>query len=118
MKHFIAVNLLLVTALSISVSDSERIRDRQLFDFDWQFFNDDAQGADKPGFNASAWRNVDLPHDWSIEGPWDLTNPTGGAGGNYPAGIGWYRKQFTLPDSSSPDLPHLENVRFFSNPCF
>jgi len=100
MKRSVAIHLLLATALGMSVTASEQVRDMQLFDFDWQFFKGDAQGADNPDFNASGWRKVDLPHDWSIEGPWDPANPTGGAGGNYPAGIGWYRKQFTLPDSA------------------
>jgi beta-galactosidase len=40
---------------------------------------------------------VDVPHDWSIEGPFAASNPTGGAGGFLPAGIGWYRKHFSLP---------------------
>lgn len=38
-----------------------------------------------------------MPHDWSIEGPFDEKNPAGGAGGFLPTGIGWYRKHFTLP---------------------
>ncbi len=40
---------------------------------------------------------LNVPHDWSIEGPFDEKNPTGGAGGFLPAGVGWYRKHFTLP---------------------
>jgi beta-galactosidase len=42
---------------------------------------------------------VDAPHDWSIEGPFDEKNPTGRDGGYLPAGVGWYRKHFALPDS-------------------
>ena len=40
-----------------------------------------------------------MPHDWSIEGPFDQNAPTLGNGGYLPAGIGWYRKHFTLPAS-------------------
>ncbi|MGC9349309.1 MAG: sugar-binding domain-containing protein, partial [Anaerolineae bacterium] len=39
-----------------------------------------------------------LPHDWSIEGPFDQNAPAGGGGGYLPGGIGWYRKRFKLPD--------------------
>jgi beta-galactosidase len=67
------------------------------FDADWRFFKGDAPGGEQPNFNDAAWRKLDVPHDWSIEGPFDKDNPTGGAGGFLPAGVGWYRKQFTLP---------------------
>ena len=49
----------------------------------------------------SNWRKLDVPHDWSIEGSFDQKNPTGAAGGFLPAGVGWYRKQFTLPESQA-----------------
>ncbi len=47
-------------------------------------------------FDDSAWRALDLPHDWGVEGPFrdDLPNDTG----KLPwKGIGWYRKTFHVP---------------------
>ena len=38
------------------------------------------------------WRSVNVPHDWSIEGEFDRSNPTGQGGAYLPAGLGWYRK--------------------------
>jgi beta-galactosidase len=70
------------------------------FDSDWLFLQGEASGAESPEFNDSAWRKLDVPHDWSIEGPFARNNKTGGAGGFLPAGIGWYRKHFTLPSGS------------------
>jgi beta-galactosidase len=67
------------------------------FDYDWRFLKADAPGAEKPDFDDSAWRTLNVPHDWSIEGPFDEKNSTGGAGAFLPAGIGWYRKHFILP---------------------
>ncbi|HLM57194.1 MAG TPA: glycoside hydrolase family 2 TIM barrel-domain containing protein [Pyrinomonadaceae bacterium] len=67
------------------------------FDDNWRFFKGDAAGAERPEFDDSAWQRVDAPHDWSIEGPFDERNPTGRDGGYLPAGVGWYRKHFTLP---------------------
>src|SRR5258706_2277508 len=75
----------------------EQPRIIQSFDADWRFFKGDAPGAEQPDFNDAAWRELDVPHDWSIEGPFDEKNPTGGAGGFLQAGVGWYRKHFTLP---------------------
>ena len=47
-------------------------------------------------FDDSAWRKLDVPHDWGIEGPFrdDLPGDTG----KLPwKAIGWYRKHFTVP---------------------
>ncbi len=72
-------------------------RIHESFDFGWRFSKGDAPGAEAPAFADQAWRKLDLPHDWSIEGPYDRNAPTGGAGGFLPMGVGWYRKHFTLP---------------------
>src|SRR5205807_8723868 len=52
---------------------------------------------ERPPFDDRRWRLVDVPHDWSIEGPFAPDHPSGGAGGFLPLGIGWYRKSFRLP---------------------
>jgi beta-galactosidase len=41
-------------------------RDRS-FDSGWRFLRADAPGAEAPGFDDTAWRTLDVPHDWSIE---------------------------------------------------
>jgi beta-galactosidase len=46
-------------------------------------------------FDDSAWRKLDLPHDWGIEGPFDQALP--GETAKLPwHGIAWYRKTFDL----------------------
>ncbi len=67
----------------------------------------EAGGAVDQAFNDSAWRTVDLPHDWAVEQDFvkvDDENVT--AHGYKPIGrqfpkttIGWYRKSFTVPAS-------------------
>jgi beta-galactosidase len=71
------------------------------FDSDWRFLKGDAPGAERPEFDDAAWRRLDVPHDWSIEGPFDEKNPTGRDGGYLPAGVGWYRKHFNVPAADS-----------------
>ena len=39
------------------------------FDFDWRFSKGDFPTAAMPAFDDSGWRHVNVPHDWSIEGP-------------------------------------------------
>ncbi len=75
-------------------------RERASFDFGWRFHLGDAPDAERPAFSDAGWRALDLPHDWSIEGPYDQRAPTGGGGGYLPTGLGWYRKTFSLPESA------------------
>jgi len=94
--------LLAFTAYSLtppaSAQSITRARKIIPFDNDWRFLKSDASGAEKPEFDDSQWRKLDVPHDWSIEGPFDPNSPAGGAGAFLPNGVGWYRKQFTLQD--------------------
>lgn len=70
---------------------------KQCFDFSWKFMLEDFPNATQPNFNDKNWRELNLPHDWSIEGKTDINNPTGNDGGYFPAGTGWYRKNFAVP---------------------
>ncbi|HXJ71351.1 MAG TPA: hypothetical protein VNM37_00815 [Candidatus Dormibacteraeota bacterium] len=76
---------------------------RQLIplDADWLFSLAAPTNAQIPDLDDHAWRALELPHDWSIEGPFAETNRTGGAGGFLPGGIGWYRKHFALPTNAA-----------------
>jgi beta-galactosidase len=59
-------------------SAGEPARERS-FDEGWRFHRGDAPGAEAPGFDDSAWRMLDLPHDWSIEDLPYATNTNGAA---------------------------------------
>jgi len=78
------------------------------FDNDWRFLKDDASGAESPSFDDSGWRKLDVPHDWSIEGPYDKANPTSRGGGYLPAGVGWYRKSFIINKADSKQKVFIE----------
>jgi len=71
------------------------------FDANWNFLQADTTGAETNHFDDSTWHKLNVPHDWSIAGPFSETNKTGGAGGFLPSGVGWYRKHFTLPETDS-----------------
>ncbi|CAN7328042.1 DUF4982 domain-containing protein [Pseudoduganella sp. LjRoot289] len=78
------------------------------FDPGWRFQKAEVKGAEQPAFSDAKWRSLAVPHDWSIEGPYDQANPTGRGGGYLPAGIGWYRKQFALPASEAKRRVRIE----------
>ncbi len=73
--------------------------ERQRMDFtaDWLFNLGEVMGAASPDFDARGWRALNLPHDWSIELPFEEHSPTGTGGGALRGGIGWYRKIFLTP---------------------
>lgn len=62
----------------------------------WKFFLGDEPDADYMGFDDSAWQDVTIPHDWSVEYPFSKSNASGT--GYVCGGTAWYRKHFTLPD--------------------
>lgn len=77
------------------------VRARTCFDFDWQFHLGHDRSAD-----PSTWRALNLPHDWSIEGPSTADAPGGGSHGFSPHGVGWYRKSFAI-DPALRDRDHF-----------
>ncbi len=89
---------------------------------DWRFHRGEVQGAEAAAFDDTAWRVLDVPHDWSIEdlpgsetggegaiwspgtnplktGPFDVYASEGQiATGWTVGGVGWYRKAFDMPE--------------------
>ena len=106
--------------------DDDGPRQRALFDFDWRFHAGEVADGQLTGLDDSTWTRVDLPHDFMIsgqgdrtvaadgrapsermlrlpstpEGPFDPRSPGGSSHGYLNAGIGWYRKTFTLPETA------------------
>lgn len=73
--------------------------------------------AIEPGFADTAWRKLDLPHDWAVELPF-VKHPSSDVeghgfkpvGGFFPeTTIGWYRKKFRLP---APLAGHRYELQF------
>ncbi len=86
--------LLLIIFLSGYFSFAQT-RQVVLFNDNWKFFKGDAAKAENILFDDKTWRQVNLPHDWSIEGPFD--EQWASATAYLPGGIGWYRKNFSVP---------------------
>jgi beta-galactosidase len=93
----ICTTLLSLAPASMSAAKSNALRLELAADSSWKFVLGDPSGAEAPSFVDTTWRNVDLPHDWSIESRPDSQNPSGAGGGFFPAGVGWYRKTFSAP---------------------
>ena len=63
-------------------------------DADWRFARGDFATAAMPAFDDTKWTRVDLPHDWSADGPFSAD--LGSGNGYAPGGIAWYRKHLKL----------------------
>ena len=124
MKKYLFILLLSLAATALQGQD---MRERQNFDSGWQFaFGDASDPAKDFGcgteyfnyftkaasihnegpyvmkFDASAWKTVDLPHDWVVDLPFaeEASHSHGykQVGYEYPkTSVGWYRKVFTVP---------------------
>ncbi len=58
-------------------------------------------------FDDSGWRQLNLPHDWAIEGPFNIDYM--GSTGKLPYwGIRWYRKTFELTESDAGKQIYLD----------
>jgi beta-galactosidase len=102
--------LTILSCFVLTVSNAQQLPARKIisFDADWKFVREDVKGAEQTDFNDAAWRSLNVPHDWSIEGPYDRNNPTGRGGGYLPGGIGWYRKTFSLAETDAKQLVFIE----------
>lgn len=109
MTHFKSLTTIsiLLTCFFLCLKAQECNQSKQLFDSNWKFFLGDTKSAEKPSFNDKTWRDIDLPHDWSIEklsgqtaekvvGPFSKESPGTTATGYVLGGTAWYRKTFTL----------------------
>ena len=109
-----SVKIILVLAVLFSnatmlAQQSKESREKLCIDMNWKFQLGDQNSAEKISYDDSKWRILDLPHDWSIEGKYSESEPTGSSGGYLPTGIGWYRHHFEVPKS---DLSKKISVLF------
>src|SRR6266496_996224 len=96
-KIFTTILLTLTVSLTSIYSIAQSARTTVSFTKDWKFHLGDVENANTENFNDNDWRSLNLPHDWSVELPFDKNSPTGTGGGALRGGTGWYRKAFSLP---------------------
>ena len=111
MRKLINLSVLITIALLFSglySCSTSKTRNTLNFCKDWKFTLGDINDGQNPVFNDAKWRTLNLPHDWSIEGPFDEKNPATCGGGALPGGIGWYRKTFTIPETEKSKLIFID----------
>lgn len=63
----------------------------------WRFHLGECENAWYKGYDDSSFRNVTIPHDWSVELPFSQEYSSGT--GYLAGGTGWYRIDFSLPEA-------------------
>ncbi len=102
-KKLIIVISLWCASCSAPTNEGTIVED---FNFGWEFsLTDSGEELSDIPTDQSEWREVRLPHDWSIEEGY-TQEMTAGSNAFLPGGVGWYRKSFTL----SKSLRDRENI--------
>ena len=61
----------------------------------------------EPKFVDTAWRSLNLPHDWGVESDFDI-QLSGGTGKLPFFGVAWYRKSFDVPSADRGKKIYLD----------
>lgn len=101
MKQITRILFATLLSLAAVVANAQHAAGRISFNKDWRFqLGETNADVTAVAFDDRGWRSLQLPHDWSIELPFDKDSPTGTGGGALRGGLGWYRKTFTVPASA------------------
>jgi len=101
-KFYYTFPLLILTVIGgyfVFPKQKEKVVQReQNFNFNWDFALVNKTAFENPEIEKINWEGIKLPHDWSIEFPFDSINGEG-ATGYLPGGYGLYKKEFKLSAS-------------------
>jgi beta-galactosidase len=132
-----ALLCIMASSTSGQIPQQSSPRERLLMDFGWRFalghsydtrrdFNNGSgyfsyfaktgygDGAASTDFDDRGWQQLDVPHDWCVEFPFDqrggFSHGYKAIGRNFPENsVGWYRKNFVIPES---DLGKRISIEF------
>ena len=88
--------------------ENDSVRSRTSLDKNWKFIQEDVVNGSNPDYDDKSWRELNVPHDWSIEGEYAENHPAGRAGAYLPTGIGWYRKSLDIKNLSKENRYFIE----------
>jgi hypothetical protein len=117
MKGHTSLRRILILSINIlsclNLNSQQAGRNISNFNFDWKFYKDDIANGQAVSLDDSGWRSLDLPHDWSIEGPFGKDNYS--CTGYLPGGIGWYRKSFVAPKNMKREKVYISFDGIYDN---
>jgi len=125
-KGIVPLCLLMILIVSCNILRTKVIERTVSFDMGWRFIKDDPADAMNPEFDDTNWRELDLPHDWSIEdlpgqgsdsiiGPFSKSSVDKMATGYTVGGTAWYRKDFTIKKADKDKIVYLQFDGIYMN---
>lgn len=119
--HFLGILLACATVLGLTSCASprpadgtvkEESRQRILLDADWRFHRGDFSSSNEiifATYDDKAWQAVHLPHDYVLDGTYNYSEDRKVGGHGYlQYDVAWYRKHFSIPESSSGQILRLD----------
>ena len=94
-RNILNLSFLILVVAFFTACSSPQERETSLFNENWKFSKGETGSEKEVAFDDAGWRNLDLPHDWAIEGPFDKEHDTR-TGGLPIYGTAWYRKDFNM----------------------
>jgi beta-galactosidase/beta-glucuronidase len=92
--------ILLILTLAVSYGYAKpQFGKSELFNENWKFQLADTKDCASETLDDLQWRQLSLPHDWSVEGVYSPDKAS--CQGFLPGGIGWYRKTFNIGKTNS-----------------
>jgi beta-galactosidase len=117
MKGHISLRRILILSTTIlsclNLNSQQAGRNVSNFNSDWKFYKGNIENGQTVSLDDSGWRSLDLPHDWSIEGPFSKDNYS--CTGYLPGGIGWYRKSFVAPKNLEGEKVYISFDGIYNN---
>lgn len=103
---------LLILLFCLSILNASAQRTTTDFNQDWSFHLGDISAAGLASTDSSAWKTLNIPHDWSFEAGISKDGTQVDKGGYYSGGVAWYRKTFTPPTLSDQEelILHFDGV--------
>lgn len=88
----------MIVALGLTFTVADASERKRLFNDGWRFHLTDSNTCEMPleMIPDNLWKDICLPHDWSILYPFDRNAATGNDGGYLSAGTGWYQTDLKL----------------------
>ena len=75
LMKILTTTFILILLILQGYADSLEFGRTNNFNPDWKFHLGESPGFIAPKFDDHLWRTLELPHDWSIEGEFDQSNP-------------------------------------------
>ncbi|MGC3978229.1 MAG: glycoside hydrolase family 2 TIM barrel-domain containing protein [Paludibacteraceae bacterium] len=101
------LNFIIITLFLIPISALAQVSfgTPQKINSHWKFSLGDISSAQNVYFNDSQWKNIDIPHDWSVSEKLESKNAS--CMGFLPGGIGWYRKTLNIAANKQGEKVYL-----------